>query len=77
MTARNLLNPRVRRPFAPVPAFWSDQCDMKIQAHGHPRGHDAVAIADGDVGERRFVAAYRTGERPAGSPRCWWTVLSW
>ncbi|SEH03615.1 Reductase C-terminal [Nonomuraea solani] len=65
--ARNLLNPRARKPFAPVPYFWSDQYDMKIQAYGYLRGHEAIAIVDGDVGERRFVAAYRTGDRLAGA----------
>ncbi len=54
------------RPFAPVPYFWSDQYDMRIQAYGHLRGHDEVAVVDGDLGERRFVAAYRTGERLTG-----------
>ncbi|TMR98919.1 NAD(P)/FAD-dependent oxidoreductase [Nonomuraea basaltis] len=65
--ARNLLHPQARRPFAPVPYFWSDQYDMKIQAYGYLRGHDAMAIVDGDLGERRFVAAYRTGDRLAGA----------
>lgn len=31
--ARNLLHRGARRPFAPVPYFWSDQYDMKIQAY--------------------------------------------
>ena len=30
------------------------------------RGHDAVQVVDGDLGERRFLAAYRTGDRLAG-----------
>ena len=47
-----------QRPFAPVPYFWSDQYDTKIQAHGiFP--HDAdVQILDGRPDDRRFVAAY-------------------
>ncbi|MGW1208432.1 NAD(P)/FAD-dependent oxidoreductase [Streptomyces sp. NPDC002499] len=64
--ARNLLRRDARKPFAPVPYFWSDQYDMKIQAYGHLRGHDEVAVVEGDLAERRFVAAYRTGERVAG-----------
>ncbi|MGW0864964.1 NAD(P)/FAD-dependent oxidoreductase [Streptomyces sp. NPDC002611] len=65
--ARNLLAaPDARRPFAPVPYFWSDQYDMKIQAYGHLRGHDEVAVVEGDLAERRFMAAYRTGERLTG-----------
>jgi len=64
--ARNLLRPDGRKPFAPVPYFWSDQYDMKIHAYGYLRGHDEVAIVDGDLGQRRFLAAYRTGERLTG-----------
>jgi NADPH-dependent 2,4-dienoyl-CoA reductase/sulfur reductase-like enzyme len=65
--ARNLLHPQARRPFAPVPYFWSDQYDLKIQAYRYPPGHDAVKIVDGNLDERRFVAAYRTGDRLAGT----------
>jgi NADPH-dependent 2,4-dienoyl-CoA reductase/sulfur reductase-like enzyme len=65
--ARNLLRPDARKPFAPVPYFWSDQYDMKIQAYGFLRGHDEVAVADGDLAERRFLAVYRTGDRVSGA----------
>ncbi|MFD5752127.1 NAD(P)/FAD-dependent oxidoreductase [Streptomyces sp. NPDC127033] len=65
--ARNLLRPDARKPFAPVPYFWSDQYDMKIQAYGHLRGHEEVAVVAGDLAERRFVAAYRTGDRVTGA----------
>ncbi|MGW0433404.1 NAD(P)/FAD-dependent oxidoreductase [Micromonospora sp. NPDC003197] len=64
--ARNLLHPQARKPFAPVPYFWSDQYDMKIHAYGYLRGHDAVQIVDGDLDQRKFVAAYRFGDRLAG-----------
>lgn len=65
--ARNLLNSEARKPFAPVPYFWSDQYDMKIQAYGFLRGHDEVAVVEGDLAERKFVAAYRTGDRISGA----------
>ncbi|MDC0771435.1 NAD(P)/FAD-dependent oxidoreductase [Streptomyces sp. HD] len=65
--ARNLLNPEARKPFAPVPYFWSDQYDMKVQAYGYLRGHDEVAVVEGDLAERKFVAAYRTGDRLTGA----------
>lgn len=65
--ARNLLAPQARKPFAPVPYFWSDQYDMKVQAYGYLRGHDEVAVVEGDLAERRFVAAYRTGDRMTGA----------
>ncbi|NUS12575.1 MAG: FAD-dependent oxidoreductase [Streptomyces sp.] len=68
--ARNLLareRPEARRPFAPVPYFWSDQYDMKVRAYGFLRGHDEVAVVEGALAERRFVAVYRTGERVSGA----------
>jgi NADPH-dependent 2,4-dienoyl-CoA reductase/sulfur reductase-like enzyme len=65
--ARNLLRPEARKPFAPVPYFWSDQYDMKIQAYGYLRGHDEIAVVDGDLSAGRFVAAYRTGDHLAGA----------
>jgi NADPH-dependent 2,4-dienoyl-CoA reductase/sulfur reductase-like enzyme len=64
--ARNLVEPGARRAFAPVPYFWSDQYDLKIQAYGHLRGHEEVAVVDGDLSARRFVAAYRSGDRLVG-----------
>lgn len=64
--ARNLLNPQARKSFAPVPYFWSDQYGMKIQAHGYLRGHDEVTVVEGDLASRRFVAAYRRGDRLTG-----------
>ncbi|MHA5054362.1 NAD(P)/FAD-dependent oxidoreductase [Streptomyces sp. SD15] len=65
--ARNLLNPDTWRPFAPVPYFWSDQYDMKIQAYGYLRGHDEVAVVEGDLATRRFIAAYCTGDHLVGA----------
>ncbi|MFD3839476.1 NAD(P)/FAD-dependent oxidoreductase [Streptomyces sp. NPDC058642] len=65
--ARNLLAPGSRKPFAPVPYFWSDQYDMKIQAYGFLRGHDEVAVVEGDLAARRFIAVYRTGDRVSGA----------
>ena len=62
--ARNLLG--VQQPFAPVPYFWSDQYDLKIQSYGYLRDHEEVAVVDGDLDSRRFVAAYRKGDRLTG-----------
>ena len=65
--ARNLLAaPEARKPFAPVPYFWSDQYDMRIQAYGHLRGHDEVVVVQGDLAERHFVVAYRKDSGLAG-----------
>ncbi|MGW8848987.1 NAD(P)/FAD-dependent oxidoreductase [Streptomyces xiamenensis] len=65
--ARNLLRPEGSRPFAPVPYFWSDQYDLKVQAYGHLRGHDELAVVAGDLAERRFLAVYRTGDHLTGA----------
>ncbi|MEV6236602.1 FAD-dependent oxidoreductase [Lentzea sp. NPDC051838] len=63
--ARNLVDPEARQPFAPVPYFWSDQYDLKIQSYGHLRDHDEVVVVEGDLRSRRFVAAYRKGDHLA------------
>lgn len=45
-------------PFGPVPWFWSDQYDRKIQLAGRPRPDDTVEIVNGSIEERRFAALY-------------------
>ncbi len=46
------------RPFVPVPFFWSDQFEHRIQMLGHPRAGDDVQVVHGRVEDRRFVALY-------------------
>src|SRR5260370_41940508 len=50
-------------PFAPVPYFWSDQYDAKIQFLGHAFTGDDVLIVEGTPEEGRFVAAYGRDDR--------------
>ena len=50
-------------PFAPVPWFWSDQYDRKIQLAGRPDAADELVVVDGTVEERRFAALFRRGDR--------------
>ena len=52
--------------FAPVPWFWSDQYDCKIQLAGRTRPDDEVAIVSGSVEERRFAALYGRGDALVG-----------
>jgi 3-phenylpropionate/trans-cinnamate dioxygenase ferredoxin reductase subunit len=57
--ARSLLaGRRHAAAYVPVPYFWSDQYDVKIQVIGHPDPDDDVVVVDGSVQERRFVALY-------------------
>jgi 3-phenylpropionate/trans-cinnamate dioxygenase ferredoxin reductase subunit len=50
-------------PFSPVPYFWSDQYDRKIQLAGRCRPDDDVEVVVGSTDERRFVALYGRGGR--------------
>jgi hypothetical protein len=53
-------------PYRPVPYFWSDQYDVKLQAHGYLRGHDEALVLDSDPDRCRLLVAYRAGDRIAG-----------
>jgi len=53
-------------PYAPVPWFWSDQYDRKIQLAGRPAPDDEVRVVIGSVEERRFVALYGRAGRLVG-----------
>ncbi|MFB7508344.1 NAD(P)/FAD-dependent oxidoreductase [Streptomyces broussonetiae] len=64
--ARELAGTGERRPFAPVPYFWSDQYDTRVQAHGRLRGHDEARVLDSDPARRRLLVVYRTGDRITG-----------
>ena len=63
--AHNLLNSEARRPFAPVPYFWSDQYELKLQAYGHLHGHDQALVLDHPAATR-WLVAYRTQDRLTG-----------
>ena len=50
----------------PLPSFWSDQYDLRVQYVGHARHADAVAI-EGSTSERDFEATFtRDGAPVAG-----------
>ncbi|MFD4508111.1 NAD(P)/FAD-dependent oxidoreductase [Streptomyces sp. NPDC058457] len=58
------------RPYAPVPYFWTDQFEAKLQVHGLlPAGAD-VEVVEGDVAARRFVLRYSSEGAVTG-------VLGW
>ena len=57
--ARRLLQPdEEATPFAPVPWFWSDQYDRKVQLAGRPHPDDEVRVVAGSTAEHRFAAFY-------------------
>jgi NADPH-dependent 2,4-dienoyl-CoA reductase/sulfur reductase-like enzyme len=58
------------RPYVPVPYFWSDQYDVKMQVHGVLPADAEVSIVEGDVAGGRFVAQYELDGRVTG-------VLGW
>jgi 3-phenylpropionate/trans-cinnamate dioxygenase ferredoxin reductase subunit len=67
--ARRLLaESRGERParFDPVPWFWSDQYDRKIQLAGRPAPTDEVRVVIGSTDELRFVALYGREGRLVG-----------
>ncbi len=53
-------------PYRPVPWFWSDQYDRKIQLAGRSSADDVVQVVDGSIEERRFVALYGRAGRLVG-----------
>ena len=54
-------------PYEPVPWFWSDLYDRKIQLAGRAGPDDEVQVVHGDVAELRFVALYGRGDRVVGA----------
>ncbi|XAH22388.1 FAD-dependent oxidoreductase [Xylophilus sp. GW821-FHT01B05] len=57
-------------PYAPVPYFWTDQFDTKIQVFGVITAEAQAEIVEGDPSARRFVARYTSGGVVTG-------VLGW
>jgi NADPH-dependent 2,4-dienoyl-CoA reductase/sulfur reductase-like enzyme len=53
-------------PFAPLPTFWSDQHDFRLQSFGAPvLGKDDVRVLDGDLAGD-VLAGYHAGGRLVG-----------
>ncbi|MFJ5901282.1 NAD(P)/FAD-dependent oxidoreductase [Streptomyces sp. NPDC093064] len=59
VAAHNMINAAADRwPHVPNPVFWSAQFGINIKSVGVPTYADQVAIAQGSVAARRFVAVY-------------------
>jgi NADPH-dependent 2,4-dienoyl-CoA reductase/sulfur reductase-like enzyme len=54
-------------PYAPVPFFWSDQYDARIQFVGRSSSDDEVRVVHGSVEDRSFVALYGRDGRLRGA----------
>lgn len=65
--ARNLLAGSGARPVAPLPYFWTDQHDLKIQVFGEVAGTDRCHIVEGSPAERKFTAVYCVEDRVRGA----------
>jgi NADPH-dependent 2,4-dienoyl-CoA reductase/sulfur reductase-like enzyme len=63
--ARRLLGER--EPFAPVPYFWSDQYNVKIQFVGVAGPDDEFTVLDGSLADRKFVAGFGRNGRLVGA----------
>ena len=66
--AVNLLKGNVQ-PFAPLPYFWSDQYNVKIQVHGLPVGRRGDRDRGGQPGRREVRRAVPQGRRAHGRAR--------
>ncbi|HEX6967645.1 MAG TPA: FAD-dependent oxidoreductase, partial [Micromonosporaceae bacterium] len=50
-------------PFAPLPSFWSDQYDVRLQSFGAPAlGVDDIRVLEGDLDREVVVGYHRDGE---------------
>ena len=69
LAAHNLLaesSGQPTEPYAPVPFFWSEQYDRRVQFLGRASADDDVRIVAGSVGERRFTALFGRAGRLRG-----------
>ena len=53
-----LAGPGEQRDYVHLPAFWSSQFGLNIKAVGLADGADAVAVVQGSLASRRFLAVY-------------------
>jgi len=61
LAAKNLVSEakgEAPEAYAPIPFFWSDQYDKRIQFIGRAAGDDEIKIVKGSVADRSFLALY-------------------
>ncbi len=64
VVAANILG--ADRTYAPVPYFWTDQFDTKMQVYGRPAADDDATVVEGDPTGRRFVVRFERAGRVTG-----------
>ncbi len=64
--ARNAVEPGRDEQLSTVPYFWSDWYEHRIQFVGIPRA-DEIRVVSEELGEERFLALYRRGDRLVGT----------
>ena len=64
MVARNILGADL--PYVPVPYFWTDQYDAKIQVHGFVPEQAETEIIEGSLADRRCVGRVLLDGRSVG-----------
>jgi NADPH-dependent 2,4-dienoyl-CoA reductase/sulfur reductase-like enzyme len=55
------------QPYAPVPFFWSDQFDIRVQFLGRASADDEVVVTNGSVADGKWMALYRSGDTLHGA----------
>jgi NADPH-dependent 2,4-dienoyl-CoA reductase/sulfur reductase-like enzyme len=63
--AANIL--RGPRPFAPIPFFWTDHYDVRLQVAGWLEGHDEAHIVEGDSEGSSFAQIFLRGGQIVGA----------
>jgi len=63
--ALSLLHGEAAEPYAPVPFFWSDQYDVKLQLVGLPAEGDDFTVIDGTLAQRKCLCTFGDPESPS------------
>jgi len=63
--ARTLLGER--SPFCPIPFFWTDQYDVRIQVLGLPTATAELDVVSGSLGDDRFAGLYYDADVPVAA----------
>lgn len=54
-------------PFTPLPSFWSDQYELRLQSFGAPGLADRVDVLEGDLADHAAVVGYFRDHRMVGA----------